>query len=280
MTFSIRATHNGRHTWLAQGDKIDLEFEDGKGVSGRIGDVNVEPGGSSFSIIVTHDGQPLVRAYRLSDLGMAMSDIMGAADARPETACDEATDAEGSNDPTPGERDLLNALKVKSRQAENLKHKVEELRNELEFRTRREAEKDRIIDSRTRQLERSRRHHDEKNDLLANLHRAMNASTEEIEALRASLKDLGEDYRIVQEMLEQERAEKKKAEGINQIRGTFRTGITTGRVIGPISEQHITINSPSTEQVLAARERPRQRVVTQHDVDGSVNIRVELREGN
>lgn len=59
MTFSLRARHGGRVSHLSQGDELSLEFKDGKGVSGRIADVDVEPGGASFVIIVTHDGQPL-----------------------------------------------------------------------------------------------------------------------------------------------------------------------------------------------------------------------------
>lgn len=260
MTFSIRATHHGRHTWLTQGDKLSVEFPDGKGVEARIADVSIAPGGTPFSIICTPGGEwP---------------------DAQPEFAPGEAKDTDGSDDLTEGEGDLLSALRAKSRQAEKLKRQVEELTNELEFRTRREAEKDRIIGTRTRQLERSRRHHDEKNDQLAGLEKALERRHRDVEELRASLRDLGNDYRIVQEQLEQEKA--RSLDLSTRIIDAAKRAEAKAGAIDRLSGSTINFygSLARAQQVVAARERPRQRVVTQHDGDGSVTIRVELREGN
>lgn len=57
MTFSIHARSNGRTLWLRQGDAISIEYPDGKGVSARIADVSIAPGGIPFSIICTDSGQ-------------------------------------------------------------------------------------------------------------------------------------------------------------------------------------------------------------------------------
>lgn len=78
-------------------------------------------------------------------------------------------------------------LRTKERVLLKLVQERERLTNEIEFRTRREAEKDRILASRGRQLERSRRHHDEKNEKLASLEQEVELLRQERLSLLAHL---------------------------------------------------------------------------------------------
>jgi hypothetical protein len=56
MTFSLSFPSGGMMEFK-QGEQISVNFPDGKGVSARIADVSIGPGGSPFSIICTSDGK-------------------------------------------------------------------------------------------------------------------------------------------------------------------------------------------------------------------------------
>ena len=55
--FIVRLEQHGQHFYAEQGTPISLEFADGKGVSARLANVSVAPGGTPFSIICTSDGR-------------------------------------------------------------------------------------------------------------------------------------------------------------------------------------------------------------------------------
>lgn len=332
MTFSLRTTHNGRHHWLTPGDKIDLEFDDGKGVSGRLADVNVEPGGSAFSLIVTHDGRPLVREpFKLSDLGTSMHEMTEAtttqgdrdADARPETVADNMRNTLPDRDLRATRTSVLELLRAKERELLDLARQLADARSaghsfQRQLRRAQEAVNVKAADvvalraevqERGSQLGRYRVTITElgqkvlaKDEKLRETERFLEGRNDVVEELRASLTDLGNDYRLVSEQLEQLRGTNEaQASEIRRLRTELRARHEKAQTRTTLEEKfaqasqsvkawalpdppqvHITnfYGEPSTEQVLAARERPRQRVVTQHDEDGSVTIRVELREGN
>lgn len=75
---------------FGRGSDVHLEFPDGKGVTGKLADVSVAPGGLPFSLVVTHDGEWPV--------------------ARPETPTDEVNEADRGDVPERPSRELRGEL--------------------------------------------------------------------------------------------------------------------------------------------------------------------------
>jgi hypothetical protein len=145
MTFLISARSNGDRTWIRRGDALSVEFPDGKGVSGRIADVSIAPGGLPFSIIVTDDGQwpetsPLgdmiawvqEQGYVVQEAedykaGLHDEYERGRADARPQSTCDGAAAEPEGIDRSDAERALRRVLRDTIVERDLARERVSEL---------------------------------------------------------------------------------------------------------------------------------------------------------
>jgi hypothetical protein len=149
MTFLISARSNGDKTWLRRGDALSIEFEDGKGVSGRIADVSIAPGGLPFSIIVTDDGKwpetsPLgdmiawvqAQGYVVQeqddyDAGLRIERERGRADAASQDVADD-TEGEGwVDDRSDAERALRRVLATTVHERDLSRERVAEMSQKM-----------------------------------------------------------------------------------------------------------------------------------------------------
>lgn len=149
MTFLISARSNGDRTWLRQGDALSVEFPDGMGVSGRIADVSIAPGGLPFSLIVTDDGQwpetsplgdmiALVQSHGYVvqeqddyDAGLRIEHERGMAHAASQSTCDEAAGEPGDDMPEGSVAELSDELRRTRIELELSRERVVELSQKM-----------------------------------------------------------------------------------------------------------------------------------------------------
>lgn len=119
MTFSL-SFPSGGHMEFKQGERISVEFSDGKGVSARIADVSIGPGGTPFSIICTEDGSsPLTQRDHATLAYHGGTAVVGDAELREaQMLSDEAGEGDGHSDPEEADADLRGRLSRAERDLE------------------------------------------------------------------------------------------------------------------------------------------------------------------
>lgn len=118
-SWSIHANNGGR---MRKGTGLSLAFADGKGVAGRIAGVDIDPGGASWRVVVTHDGEwP---------------------NDRPETPAEAVEGNAGDDAPNRLVSIRLSALKALQSELGRLR---DELRSELEKKAARVAAPSRVV---------------------------------------------------------------------------------------------------------------------------------------
>lgn len=238
---------------LGPGARMSIEYPDGKGVSGLLAGVDIAPGGSSFRLVVTHDGRwP---------------------DDRPEIAPDEANDSQGDDTLADTEARLRERLKATEVRAAQLYADNERLRaNNLSTRAANARQVERIRELRIAltdtQTENARQagtigklqeERDAALDRAADLDTSRQQEARRADEMHARAREAEDEICLL-------RAERDSRVAAPKSHNVFYTAVTGQGVISADSIAH------------EPQEKPRQRVITQHDPDGSVTIRVEPRE--
>jgi hypothetical protein len=216
-SFTVRT----QGTYLHTGAKIDVQYPDGKGVSGLLAGVDIAAGGSPFQLIVTHDG-----AWP---------------EDRPETASDEATgEAPGARAQSEFE-ELTATLRTTERRLRESRTQADNLRRQ------RDASAEEVV--------KLYRWLGEKNQELGQLNRQLAMMRQEVEEQRARASRL-QNFNSQQQARLAQQAEALR-EANERLRGQMRD-LPGVLIVDP-----------------EPRERPSHRVMTWHEPDGSITIRVE-----